>query len=308
MFANIHHEENGTVRITSRQGTEFPMAVFGSIEELVKKHFPKRYQYHGELLVGGGVSSEMYPREIGNGILNSMIHGEMLPGDDFVNFRMWDMIPLSVVAATSKHVYNMPYFKRFDELKKHFSDSPDGYLSTHQGVVNIIETRIVHSLAEAYQHASELMQSGKEGTIIKNPHAIWRDGMSKEQVKIKLEFNVDLKVVAIENGKFGTRLENRPAALLCASEDGRLATSLTIKNEAVREAIEKDAEDWKDRIISVTANDIMNQQNSERFSLFLPRMAEPCYRTDKTEADTIQRILEQKQAAIFGEQIREDRG
>ena len=46
-----------------------------------------------------------------------------------------------------------------------------------------------------------MLSRGKEGVVLKNPTAIWRDGTSKEQVKLKLELDCDLKVIGFEEGE-----------------------------------------------------------------------------------------------------------
>lgn len=172
--------------------------------------------------------------------------------------------------------------------------------------IKLIETRIVKSIDQAYAHAAELMKGGKEGTIVKHPNAAWKDGTSKMQVKIKLEFDVDLKVTAIVSGREGTKNEGRAGSLTCETEDGLLRVDVTVKNEAMRSDVDANPDDWIGRVITVVANDIMEPSDSNPLhSLFLPRMKEAGYRLDKREADSLERVIAAKDAAIYGESVME---
>ncbi|MCL2874808.1 MAG: DNA ligase [Betaproteobacteria bacterium] len=295
MFANIDREEGGIVRITSRQGSPFPVEAFDKLVDEVVERIPAGVQMHGELLVkreGEGI----LPREIGNGILNSVACGGSFLANEKPIYLVWDMIPLNAVATKGK--CEQPYIKRLSRIIAVLNSKPGT-------AIRLIETKIFHSLADAYAHAGELMRRGKEGTVIKNPHAIWKDGTSKEQVKLKLEFSVDLKVVAIIPGTVGTKTEGRAGALACESDCGGVRVNVAVKNESMRDAVDVDPSDWVGRVIEVVANDIMKpSESSELHSLFLPRMAAPAYRTDKTQADSLARILAQKEAAVFGETLK----
>ena len=161
----------------------------------------------------------------------------------------------------------------------------------------------MRSLAEAKMHAVEFMKAGKEGSVIKRPDAIWRDGTSKEQVKIKLEFEVDLEIVAVVPGNAGTKNEGRTGSLRCKSSDGCLLVDVTVKNEKMRDSVDANPAHWIGGIIGVVANDIeLPSESNMNHSLFLPRMAEDCLR-DKAVADDLERIFAQKRAAIYGEEI-----
>jgi len=290
MFANLDVESTGIVRITSRQGSEFPLGQFADLVQEAKTRLVPDTQTHGELLVMK--DGEILPREIGNGILNSVLSGgEFGPGETPI-YKVWDSIPLSAVQPKGR--FETPYRTRLRGMIVVLRDNPGT-------LIQMIETKLVRSLAEAYQHAGELMKKGKEGTIVKHPHAHWRDGTSKEQVKLKLEFEVDLRVVAIAPGKEGTKNEGRAGALTCETDCGKLRVDVTVKNEAMRDLVDADPEDWIDRIIPVVANEIMTPgESNDLHSLFLPRMAEAKYRLDKADADTLDKVFATKEAAILG--------
>lgn len=290
MFVNVDREP-GMVRLTTRQGNEIPTEEFGPLLGFMLDGMDDNTQTHGELLVRSpdGVICD---REIGNGMLNRVIRGGKLDLGHSLVLKVWDQIPLSAVASKGK--YETPYIDRLRGLVAQLRRV--GHAAAQ---LSLIETRIVRSLKEAYAHCKELLLQGKEGTVLKRLTAIWRDGTSKDQIKLKLEAVVDLEVTAIVQGREGTKNEGRPGSLTCRSTCGGLVTDVTVKNEAMRDAVEANPEDWIGRTIKVCANAIMDPSaSSELHSLFLPRMVEPCYRLDKTTADSLDEIRRQFDSAI----------
>lgn len=294
MFANLDYEASGLVAIRSRQGTEFPIDKFPGVVTDARQFLTPGHQHHGEFVVLR--DGKILPREIGNGIMNSVVNGGDFGPGETPMYLVWDQIPLANIVTKGK--YAEPYAKRLAGLiaqLRHASNSS----------VCLIATKIVRSLPEAYAHAGELMRKGKEGTVIKHPKATWKDGTSKEQIKIKLEFEVDLEIEGINEGRAGTKNEGRAGAFACRTRDGLLKVDVTVKNEVLRDRVDANPDEFIGKIIAVTANDIMApSESSEFYSLFLPRMSEANYRTDKTVADSLERVIAQKEAAIFGESLK----
>lgn len=290
MFANVNYDAAGFVNVTSRQGSPFPMEYFGALETAIKTTFDIGTQSHGEVLVmKDGV---ICAREIGNGILNSVLSGSPFGVGESPIYLVWDQIPMASVVKKGK--CETSYVKRFARLHRQIKTNPSD-------AVKLIPTRICHNMDAAMKHYGEMLAAGKEGTVIKNPSAIWKDGTSKDQVKLKMEVDVDLEVCGVVEGKEGGKNEGRPGSLTCATSDGLLVVDVTVKNEAMRDAIEADEDDWIGRIIVVRFNQIMApSESNERHSLFLPRMVEHGYRTDKTEADSLERVKAQFDSAMKG--------
>jgi DNA ligase-1 len=284
MFANINYEIDGLVTITSRQGSPFPIKPFAKLLDEVGKRLCIGAQHHGELLVKKG--GKILPREQSNGVLNSVLKGGEFEHDEHPIYQVWDAIPLSAVVTKGK--VDVPYSERLKALI--------WLLESFSGeFVSLIPTRIVRSLPEAYAHYAELLKQGKEGTIIKDPHAIWRDGTSKQQVKLKLEVDVDLVVVGFLPG------EGKNAAtfgsIVTQSSDGLLEVAVSGFTDQARKDIHANAESMIGSIMAVKANSIMNpSKEGEKHSLFLPRFVE--FRTDKTEADSLQRVKDQFESAV----------
>lgn len=294
MFANVNLYDDGTISVHSRQGTAFPLDEFAQIASFMKDWMPRGHQFHGELLVTK--CGQVLPREISNGMLNSVAQGGALEPDHGLLLLVWDMIPLTV--AQPKGKFEEPYKKRLVALLKAI-DAGKEYGTNPS--VGLVPTRVVKSYADAWAHYRELLAQGKEGTIIKSPHAIWKDGTSKDQVKLKLEVDVDLRIVAVVPGRPGTKNEGRPGSLTCETVCGRLRTDVTIKNEKMRDAVEANPSAWTNGLMVVRANSVMHpSESSELYSLFLPRFVEDQLRTDKIRADTLQQVLDQFEAAARG--------
>lgn len=290
MFANIDIAE-GAVEISSRQGTKFPIHEFertGFIRDALLL-LERGAQYHGELLVEeNGV---VLPREISNGVMNSVAAGGSFGENRKPVFFAWDSVPLSVVSE-AKGRFREQYKVRFERLKS----SIEGIIAASAPRdIRLINTKIVHSVEEAYAFYRELLALGKEGAIIKRPTAIWKDGTSKEQVKLKLEVDVDLRVCGYEegNGKNAATF----GSLICQTEDGKLEVCVSGLSDAKRSEIHNKRNDFVGTIVTVRANSIMYPSASnDRHSLFLPRFVEE--RVDKGEADTLERVVEQFASAV----------
>jgi DNA ligase-1 len=302
MFVNVDFEDDEvTVVFRSRQGNPFPESeAINRLADQVRLNFVQGTQTHGELLVvysdpalrfcdsADNVimsSSHVLSREAGNGMLNSLLGGGELEDGYSLRLMAWDQIPLTAVTSGK---FSGTYGDRCWLLWQQVSRcSPDA--------VSIIDSRVVHSLKDAYAHFSELLAMGKEGTIIKKHVAVWRDGTSKEQVKLKLEFEVELEVVGFELG-CGKHAETF-GSLICESDCGKLKVSVSGFKDALRQEIHLNRDDWLGSVVTVRANEIMKPgQSSDLYSLFLPRFVERRY--DKSVADDLDRIVDQKESAI----------
>jgi DNA ligase 1 len=271
MFANIEFKTRDDIKITSRNGTLFHNGEFKNFLEDFMKVAVSGNLYNGELLVIR--AGNPLPREIGNGILNSVLKGGSFENGDVPLYMVWDVIPLDVVVAG---VHDEVYSSRFERVKR---------LSSI--LIKPIETKIVYSLEEAYEHYTSLTLCGLEGTVIKNPVGIWKDGTSKDQIKLKVEAEVDLVVKGTNPGN--GKNEKYFGSLICESSDGNVQVNVSGFKDEMRKEIHENIEDWVGKIITVRANSLMKStKQGEPNRLFLPRFVEK--RLDKTEADTIEKI------------------
>lgn len=286
MFANVTHSANGEVRIESRSGSPFPIDMFGDIVEAVKARVHPGIQLHGELLTFK--DGEVAPRQIGNGMLNSVLQGGNLKDGYTVRLVVWDAIPEA--EAKPKNKYKLAYAHRYEILQKMF-----GGLGS-DAAVQVVETRVVHSIKEAGEHYKEVLLRGLEGTVMKNPTGIWEDTTSKNQVKFKMEVTVDLRVKGYNPGT--GKNEALFGSLQCETSDELLEVNVTGFSDDLRAELFEDIDNLiNGGIVAVKSNCLMAPSTpGGKWSLFLPRFEER--RLDKKRADTLQEIKDQFEAAI----------
>ena len=288
-YANFVYDLDFNVTIMTRSGTVYPLRYFAHIVADIQAHFTPGTATHGELLILR--DGEILPREIGNGILNSVAKGgSSLLDDDIIQFLVWDQIPIESSVANGKcgDSYAVRYNILKEQTDKSFRKIP---------VIQMIETRMVYSLEEAYEHYNELVAAGFEGSIIKTQEGIWKDSTSKDQVKLKVDCCIDLAIVGFNAGK--GKNEATFGSLQCVSSDGLFKVNVSGFSDDERLEISNNREKYMNTIMATTINNIMKPTgNNPFYSAFLPRKTE--MRTDKTVADTLQQIQDQFDSVIKG--------
>jgi DNA ligase-1 len=285
MFVNVDHDEGGMIAISTRAGNPLPIDELGNLPAQIRRTLRPGTQTHGELLVIGP-DGKVMSREVGNGILNSVAKGGKLDAGCQVMLQAWDQIPQEF--AKPKGKYECSYTLRLTGLLKQIKNAGSG-------IIQLVPTKMVHSFQEALEFYRERLVEGKEGAVMKRPDGIWKDGTSREQVKLKLEVVVDLKPIAFEpgNGKF----KDLFGAITCETSDGLLRVSVSGMTDKVRKEMHEKRDDVLKSILAVKANSIMfASEEGKQHSLFLPRYVE--LRADKTEADSLQRVKDQFEAAV----------
>jgi DNA ligase-1 len=225
----------------------------------------------GELLVHALGKFLPLDRKTSNGMLNSVLAGNPLPEGFYVTCEVWDYIKLA-------GKFSVPYNARLsfvDELMfpyEHFA---------------AIDTREVFSYQEAIQHFQEVTASGGEGTVVKHPHGLWKNGDSKYQVKIKIEVEIDLFCYNMVEGqgKNGGML----GALRLQSSCGNVVVDCgTGFTDEQRKDLWKNKYDIIGSVVTIKTNDLLTKEGSDILSLFIPVFIE--IRKDKKEADDLPRI------------------
>lgn len=282
MFANMDVYDDEIV-LTSRSGTVIPTDKFSYVTDYALQQSIKNMRIHGELIVFE--NGDPLPRETSNGIMNSIAKGgDFDNANQTVKFMVWDQIP--IVNANSGETYNVQYCNRFARLKGQFTDD---------GCISIIPTKIVHSYEAAVDHYMEMIQQHKEGTVIKTQTGVWKDTTSKEQVKMKMEVTVDLRIVKFNEGN-GKNAKTF-GSIMCETSEGLLKVNVSGFTDKQREEINRKQEDYLGKIMSVTSNKLLFPSSSSKFySLFLPRMSE--IREDKFDPDSLSRVKEEFESVI----------
>lgn len=239
--------------------------------------------FHDGVYMGEAValdeSGEIMDRSKSNGYLNS---------DDVdpkrLSFYLWDVVSYNDFTEKKS---NTRYKDRFETL-------PFYVTRVSHSRINLVDSKFCKDAEDVKEHAVECVARGEEGTVIKDMSMIWKDGENKLQVKIKPDFEVDLKVVDYKMGK--GRNEGVLGALVCRTGDDLLEVSVgTGYSDEAREKLLQDVESMvaDNAVVAVKANDIITNENKpDMYSLFLPRFLK--IRKDKDQADTLARVREQK--------------
>lgn len=287
MFVNITITEDGDIEFMSRNGSEHDKKHYPQLSTELLKLGLTGVCIQGELLVRDA-DNTLLPREVGNGLLNSAFKGGEIPEGHTVVADVWDIVPTSFET-------DLGYVERYNMLKRAMLEHTDLF------AVSLIETKMVYSLEEAYEHYFQKVADGMEGTILKDPNAKWVNSTSRQQLKMKLEVDVDLKIVGYTPGK--GKNESTFGSITCETSDGELSVNVSGFKDKPQKGILTRQQIWDQRdellgtILTVRFNNIMKPTASNHLhSLFLPRAVE--FRSDKDVADSLERVFEQFEAAI----------
>jgi len=279
-FANVHISSAG-ISIYTRSGNIYPLEQFASLVEELST-FPQDVVLNGELLIYSGDTP--LPRKTSNGKLNSIAKGgeNVLANDESIRLLAWDIIPYEYFVQEK---YPMPYATRYADLVACTSDLQ---------LVEVIETRVVHSLQEAMEHYSEILSRKLEGTILKTREGIWAFHTSRDQVKLKIECSVEVEMLALNpgNGKNAKTF----GSVECASACRNFIVNVSGFTDNDRVEIAANWGENQNKIITIMINDVIQSKGTTVYSAFLPRFVE--HRPDKSVADSLPQIIEQFESIV----------
>lgn len=216
---------------------------------------------------------------------NSITFQEAL---DSVMYSVWDCVSVDEYYMGKSET---PYNERLDKISKLINNSS----STN---IELIESRVVSTLKEAFEHFKEILDRGLEGTILKSMTDGWKDGKPSFCVKLKLEMEVDLVITGFNYGTKGTKNEKVISSFNAESSCGKLKTRPQGLTEDTMSYVTENQEKLLNTIISVKCNGVSKPKDSDVYSLMYPAFIE--FRHDeKTIADSIEEILNIEKAAIF---------
>ena len=236
---------------------------------------------HCEALVRKGDNfTEFEERKVGNGYLNS---DESDP--DKVVIVLWDIVWIDEYnTRKSTEDYN----DRFNLVERIVEclDTPH---------IQIVESRFCNTTQEVIDHFVEARSKGMEGTVIKSPKLKWKDGKVKDGLKLKNEFECEMKITGFQEH---SKKSGQVGAIFVESEDGivkcKVGSGLT---DAQRKKFFLTQDDMIGKIVTVRGNDLVtNELKQDQYSVFLPRFVE--VRDDKTVADTFDKIMATKDSII----------
>lgn len=242
--------------------------------------------YIGELLV-----KNYENRQQSNGLLNSL----SVPD---VDFYIWDYLDLE---SFKKGKSNIKYIERFKLLTTllNSSDMPntcdnslksENLQNTCQTLqsIKIVKSEIVSNKYEAIDITRKWISEGKEGSVLKDFKTIFENKTSKYQIKLKPEFDIDVKIVGYTDGT--GKYKDYIGALIFESSDGLVQGQCSGFDENTRFEISKNKDFYINKIFSMTGTAITRAKDSTTYAIMHPRFK--ALRDDKLEADTYKRILE----------------
>lgn len=222
------------------------------------------------------------PRELGNGLINSLT-----PPHNNIILELWDYItPEEYSNARSKIKNKVQYVDRFAEVRGITKDN-----------IRPIEFKMVDNIQEALKYTSEVMQSGFEGTILKNIHAVFRDGTSPDQLKLKLEIEADVRITGFTPGT-GKNLEYF-GAITFENDEGTIKGQVGVSSmtEKLRDWFHENRDSVIGKIMEVQFNDLTRARGSDTWAFSHPRFIE--LREDKDEADTLEKVQDNRKMAMM---------
>jgi hypothetical protein len=266
---------NGKAEFLSRSGEQYE---YTFAEELAAS-LPDGH-YIGEMTVEGTQN-----RAESNGLLNSDD-----PPMDRIIFELWDYItPEEYTNAARKVKNTIKYSTRLRQLM-------DIIQKSNHRQLKVIQSHVVNTIQEAFDYVVKWMEGGLEGGIFKDPNGIFKDGTSKQQLKMKLEMDIDVRITGFKEGTIGTKRESTFGAITFETDDGKIKGAVSGFSDDQLKQINSDRDSYIDKIMSVSCNDITKGRNNDHYALSHPRFNE--VRTDKSETDTLERALEIKQMAM----------
>lgn len=211
-------------------------------------------------------------------------HGPMEEWINRITYTVWDTITNEEYLAKKS---NVPYSKRLANCRNLLIKAGDPLM------VNLIESRVVSSYAEAMAHFQEVLATEvdgvpQEGTILKAIDGEWKDGKPVWQIKMKLEMNVDLRITGFNYGKKGTKNEHVISSFNAESEDGKIVTSPQGLTEEMMKYVTENQDKLLSAIIETKCNGLSKDVNGN-YSLLYP--AFKYVRDDKTKADTLEDVI-----------------
>ena len=287
---------DGVVENESRGGE--PVILDGALflEEL--KLFPN-------CVLNGELTMDDVPRYLSNGIIMSLIdiHKKQENRDEDEHNKkvkqFEDKNKMTVQEAMNKVVFTVWDTITEDEYVNHKSKFNYEvrwetllamFAYVQPKMVRLVEKKIVKTYEEALNHFQECLNRGEEGTIVKSSKCLWKNGKPNEQVKMKLEMDIDLRIIGFNYGN--GKNTNVISSLNCESECSTLKTSPGGINEQMMKFITENQEELMGKIVHIKGSGV-SRDSVGNYSILHPRFQE--IRDDKFKADTLEEILDNEQ-------------
>lgn len=261
---------DGVVSFKTRSGEPYENPVLAE----VMKDFPNGY-YTGEFTLGDAENAA--DRATGNGNLNSD-H----PDYENIHFTVWDYLTEDEYALKVQTNYT----ERFEKLNE---------IVKGQKLVHVVPTKEVNNIQEALKEVSVWMEKGLEGGVLKSKAMKFKNGTSKEQLKIKLKVDVEVRCVGFLEGTKGTKYEGQNKVILFKNDEGTIQGQCSGMTDAEVLEVTRNPEKYIGKVLSVQFNDLTKAEGNDFYALSHPRFVE--FRDDKNETDTLEKAFKLRDMA-----------
>jgi hypothetical protein len=303
-YCNAILQEDGEVELVSRQGET---TYVGDAPFLKELGLIKNMVLNGELTVDG------YDRYTANGLIASIVdiegkqareertpeetekkiaafekkHAPYLETIDKIRFTVWDCITLEEYFEKKTAT---PYKERLSILEGLLRGN-----ESSEAMLSIVETIEVKTFKEAMEHFQDALERGLEGTILKSTTGAWKDGKPNWQVKLKLEMNIDLRIIGFKYGTEGTKNEHVISTILAETSCGILKTNPSGMKEAMMQDVTERQEELLGTIVEIRCCGL-SQNSKGEWSTLHPSVAK--LRDDKDTCDSLESAKEIEEAAM----------
>ena len=249
------------------------------------------------LILNGELIIEGYDRYTSNGLLSRIFkYEEYLENNESekkINKALEKIEEIGQKKITS--IYNSIKYYIWD-----YQDKNTIYKERWKNVVKIAEASSFFKKVDTIicfgdsknksillKHFKDIVSKGGEGTIVKDGNQVWKNGKPSFQIKLKFEFECELRIKGFKRGTKGTEFENSLGSFICESEDGILKTFPSGITRDLRKEIWDNQDNYLNKIITVKCNGL-SQSKDNNWSLLHPRFIK--FRDDKDKADDFNEI------------------
>lgn len=261
----------------TRNGSKFP--------ELFVNNFSKIRNsavcYEGEVVWYSDDSDKPLTREVSNGLTNSVVQGGEIGSSYYPVFMIWNALP---VPDWQNGECDIAYKNRFARVVADVRNA-----NSHN--VRVIPTTKVSGIQQVMSINSNYLKDGYEGVIVKFPDSGWKYNTSKDCIKVKVEVEVDMRIISVEEAT--GKNAGMVGRINVESSDGKVWCGVNATGPASeRKKFWNNRNEMVAQVITCKANDLLESDSKEGYSLFLGRADVRDVRTDKVDCDDLQRILE----------------
>ncbi len=239
--------------------------------------------YTGELTVRG-----IHDRAKGNGLINS----DEPPHDDIV-LELWDFISPFEYAQAGKKDKKNPCVVLYDDRFRQLRNIMDTQTPSN---VSIIPFKFVQTLKDALDACSKWMNQGFEGAILKDLEGVFKDGTSKQQLKLKLQIDAEMRITGFTEGSKGTKREGKIGAIEFANDEGTIKGRTSGFTDEQLDYFTEHQQELLNKIMTVQFNDLTKAEGNDYYALSHPRFIE--IRNDKDETDTLEKVMKLREMAM----------